>query len=133
MPDKKPRARITRIDFTMGRLTERDIDPATPIRKVILDLLLVALPAELRGAAPDIADRMSERKAVAPHVRQGLGEIDRERGKRDRRRCWFGRTRHRVRPGGRVEQRFRRTIALAAPAGCRHIAAERAEYSRAPA
>jgi hypothetical protein len=44
---------------------QREIDPATWVRDVIIDLLLTTLPPELQAAAPELADRVGQGNIVA--------------------------------------------------------------------
>jgi hypothetical protein len=50
------------------------------VRDVIIDLLLTALPPELRVSAPELADRVGARPAVAPHFRKEWSELTEAEG-----------------------------------------------------
>lgn len=54
---------------------EREIDFDATVREVIIDLLLTTLPPELRVSAPDLADRVIARPAVAPHADKRWGDL----------------------------------------------------------
>ena len=59
---------------------EREIDQDARVRDVIMDLLLTALPPELRVSAPDLADRVIERPDVAPHAGKRWGDLSEAEG-----------------------------------------------------
>jgi hypothetical protein len=54
---------------------ERPIDARKSVREVIIDLLLLTLPVELRAAAPELADRVAEHPDVAPHYGKRWGDV----------------------------------------------------------
>ena len=47
---------------------------------MIIDLLLAALPPELRVSAPDLADRVMARPDVAPHAGKRWGDLSEGEG-----------------------------------------------------
>jgi len=59
---------------------QREIDPEASIRDVIIDLLRKTLPAELMGAASDLADRVADLVDVAPHVEKRWGQLSEREG-----------------------------------------------------
>jgi len=59
---------------------EREIGPSRQVRDVIIDLLLTTLPAELRAAAPDLADRVAEHPEVARHIHKRWGQLSESQG-----------------------------------------------------
>lgn len=54
---------------------EREYDPNATVHEIIVNLLLLTLPAEMRAAAPDLADRVFEHPEVAPHIGKRWGEL----------------------------------------------------------
>lgn len=60
---------------------EAAIDPTHPVRLVITTLLITALPPELRAAAPELAGRVGEHPAVAPHFDKQWGDLTESQGK----------------------------------------------------
>lgn len=58
----------------------REIDPSSFVRDVVIDLLLKSLPAELRAAAPDLADRVGEHPSVKPHFGKRWGDLTEGQG-----------------------------------------------------
>jgi hypothetical protein len=56
----------------MGR---DEFDNNARVRDVIAKLLLVALPADLRPAAPDLVARVAEYPKVAPLVHKHWGQL----------------------------------------------------------
>jgi hypothetical protein len=55
-------------------------DLGEPVRDMIVKLLLVALPAELRASASDLAARVAEHPDVAPHIAKRWGELSESEG-----------------------------------------------------
>jgi hypothetical protein len=59
---------------------QREIDPATWVRDVIIDLLLTTLPPELQAAAPELADRVGQHPSVRPHFGKRWGDLTEGQG-----------------------------------------------------
>jgi len=57
-----------------------DFDVAMPVREVITKLLVVALPAELRASATDLADCITDHPEVAALVDKRWGELTQAEG-----------------------------------------------------
>lgn len=64
--------------FTMN--DPGDFDPALPVREVITRLLLVALPAELRASAADLAECVATHPEIACLVERRWGELSESEG-----------------------------------------------------
>jgi len=56
------------------------IDPDSTVRHVVIRLLIEALPPELHAAAPDLASRVGEHPAVAPHFGKRWGAVTESQG-----------------------------------------------------
>jgi len=57
-----------------------DFDREEPVLAVVTKLLLVALPADLRAAAADLARRVAQHPDVAPHIGKHWGELSESEG-----------------------------------------------------
>jgi len=66
---------------------EQGFKPTMPVPAVVIDLLLVALPAELKRMASALAGQVLARPNVAPHAGQCWGDISDAEGNAIAREC----------------------------------------------
>lgn len=59
---------------------KREFDADANVRQVIIDLLLSTLPADMRAAAPELAERVIEHPDVAAHAGKRWGELSEGEG-----------------------------------------------------
>lgn len=64
--------------ITLAELEE--FDEGTGVRDVIARLLLAALPADFRAAAPDLVDRVAAHPEVAPHIGKRWSDLTESEG-----------------------------------------------------
>jgi hypothetical protein len=57
-----------------------EFDVASPVRDVIRKLLLIALPADLRACARELAERLGKLSTVAPYIDRTWGELSEAEG-----------------------------------------------------